>query len=155
VIDLAQKNVLHETGGPFAAGVFTNSGELIAIGTNSVTRLNLAPLHAEIVAILFAQQRLNSYSFRSSGLPPCELFTSCEPCAMCLGAVLWSGFSRVACGATKQDAEGIGFKEGPVPTEIDGYMRGQGIEIIRELLRPEAIHVLETYRKKRGPIYNA
>ncbi|HEX7024878.1 MAG TPA: hypothetical protein VF187_08680, partial [Gemmatimonadales bacterium] len=87
-------------------------------------------------------------------MPPHELVTSCEPCAMCLGAILWSGVTRVVMGASRQDATALEFEEGPVFPESYRYLESRGIEIVREVLRAEARAVLELYRERGGTIYN-
>lgn len=155
-IELSHQNVLRGAGGPFGAAVFEiDSGRLVAVGVNSVVRLNNSMLHAEIVAFMMAQQRLGSYSLRVDDGPGYELVTSCEPCAMCLGATLWSGVRRVVCGALRDDACRLSFDEGPVFPESLAYLRDRGIEIVRGVLRDEAKAVLELYRTGKGPIYNA
>jgi len=82
-----------------------------------------------------------------------ELFTSCEPCCMCLGATLWSGVSRIVCGATKDDAQAIGFDEGPVFEESYKHLEKAGVEVTRNVLREEAAKVLTRYGTS-GMIYN-
>src|SRR5690606_19030433 len=111
----ARENVLRNTGGPFGAAIFdADSGRLVSVGVNLVVPLNNSCLHAEIVAFMMAQAALGTYTLQSPDLPPHELYTSCEPCAMCLGAVLWSGVRRVVWSATRDDADSISFDEGPV-----------------------------------------
>ena len=73
---------------------------------------------------------------------------------MCLGAVLWSGVTRVICGAAREDAARLDFEEGPVFPESWQYLEGRGIEVVRGVLREEARGVLELYRKRGGEIYN-
>src|SRR5688500_17974614 len=95
-IELARQNVLNDTGGPFGAAIFEKaSGRLVDVGVNRVVPLNNSLLHAEIVAFMMAQARLRSYSLRAAKLPAHELVTSCEPCAMCLGACQWAGVDRI------------------------------------------------------------
>lgn len=154
-IALSRENVVQGSGGPFAAAIFEReSGRLIAVGVNSVTRLNNCVLHGEIVAFMMAQARLGNFSLGAPGMPPHELVTSCEPCAMCLGAILWSGVTRVVMGASRQDATALEFEEGPVFPESYRYLESRGIEIVREVLRAEARAVLELYRERGGTIYN-
>lgn len=154
-IRLARENVTHGTGGPFGAAVFErDSGRLVAVGVNGVVRLNNATAHAEMVALQLAQRRVVSYTLGGDGQPAHELFTSCAPCAMCLGAVLWSGVTRLVCGAGRADAERIDFDEGPVFAESYAYLRARGIEIVTELLREEACAVLDEYKAKGGVVYN-
>nr|MBA3258060.1 nucleoside deaminase [Gemmatimonadales bacterium] len=78
----------------------------------------------------------------------------CEPCAMCLGATLWSGVRRLVCGATREDAAALGFDEGPVFPESYAYLESRGIEVIRSVLREDAAAVLDLYQRSGGPIYN-
>ncbi len=154
-IALSRLNVERETGGPFGAAVFElETGRLVGIGVNSVVRLNSSTLHAEVVALMLAEQQLASFSLAAPGLPTHELVTSCEPCAMCLGATLWSGVKRLVCGATRSDATRLGFDEGPVFKASYEYLAHAGIEIAREVCRAEARAVLELYRSKSGKIYN-
>ena len=152
-IRLAQENIEHDTGGPFGAAVFEReSGLLVAVGVNSVVRLNNSTLHAEMVAFQLAEKRIAAYSLRSGGHP--ALFTSCEPCAMCLGATLWSGVTRLAYDGLREDAERAQFDEGPVFAESYAYIEARGVEVVRGLLREEAQVVLERYRALGGEVYN-
>jgi tRNA(Arg) A34 adenosine deaminase TadA len=155
-IRLAGENVERGTGGPFGAVIVERtSGRLVGVGVNSVVRLNNSALHGEIVAIMMAQQRVKSYTLAAPGMPAHELVTSCEPCAMCLGGALWSGVRRIVCGATRDDATRLMFEEGPVFPQSYAYLEERGIEITRNVLRVEAKAVLERYRARGGPIYNA
>src|SRR4029078_4201259 len=95
-IDLSRQNVDRGTGGPFGAAIFeSDEGKLVALGVNSVVRLNQSSLRAEMVAYSRAEARVGSYTLAAPGLPRHTLYTSCEPCAMCLGAALWSGVHRL------------------------------------------------------------
>lgn len=155
VVALARENTQRGTGGPFAAAVFeSGTGALVSLGVNLVPSLGLSVLHAEIVAIMLAQRRAGSYTLSGPGMPRHELVTSCEPCAMCLGAVLWSGVRRLVCGAAREDAEEIGFDEGPVFAESYDYLAGRGIEVVRRVERAAARDVLTTYAADAGVIYN-
>jgi len=154
-IALSRENVVRKTGGPFGAAVFErDSGRLVAVGVNGVTRHNNCTLHGEMVAFMMAQARLGNFSLGAPGMPAHELVTSCEPCAMCLGAILWSGVVRVVCGAARQDASELKFEEGPVFPESYRYLEERGIEILHRVLRGEARAVLELYRAQGGAIYN-
>jgi tRNA(Arg) A34 adenosine deaminase TadA len=152
---LSRENVERETGGPFGAAVFEReSGRLVAVGMNSVVRLNNCTLHGEVMAVMMAQSRLDCFTLRTEGGPAYELVTSCEPCAMCLGATLWSGVRRLVCGAGRDDALRLGFDEGPVFPESYAYLEERGIQVVHGMLRDEANAVLEMYRERQGPIYN-
>lgn len=104
-VQLALDNVIDNTGGPFGA-VVVKDGEIVGIGQNHVTRLNDPTAHAEVQALRAACQFLNSYQ-----LDDCELYTSCEPCPMCLGAIFWARPKAVYFACTKEDAANIGFDD--------------------------------------------
>ncbi|TYT75200.1 nucleoside deaminase [Desulfobotulus mexicanus] len=152
---LAAENVRQDTGGPFGSAIFDQeSGRLLGVGVNRVFPLNNATLHGEMVAIMMAQKALASFTLHGPGKTR-ELFTSCEPCAMCLGAILWSGVSRVVCAAAAEDARAIGFDEGPVFDASYAYLENAGIRVIRHFMAEEGREVLESYSSKGGVIYNA
>ncbi len=154
-VRLSRENVERGTGGPFGAAVLeAGSGRLVAVGVNSVVRLANAVLHGEIVAIMLAQRRLGTFSLAAAGLPAHELATSCDPCAMCLGALLWSGVRRVVCGAGREDATRLAFDEGPVFPQSYAYLEARGVAFARGVCRDEAREVLELYRRRAGVIYN-
>lgn len=154
-VRLARENVERGSGGPFGAAIFErDTGLLISVGVNSVVRLNNCTLHAEMVAYQLAQKRITSYTLAADGHPAHELFTSCEPCAMCLGATLWSGVHRVVIAASREDAIAIGFDEGPVFAESFAYLRERGVEIVEGVLRAEGREVLKRYHALGGPVYN-
>ena len=157
VIGLSRKNVEHASGGPFAAGVFTApSGRLLAAGVNRVEPLSLSPAHAEIMAIAFAQKRLRHWDLGRDAALPSELVASSQPCLMCLGAVLWSGVTRLVYSAPAVDVTSIlGFDEGPLPAAWPGELSKRGITVEGGRLRGEAVAVLELYRSKQGTVYNS
>ena len=153
-IALATENVQRGMGGPFGAVIVEEeSGRLVAVGMNRVVPENNSILHAEMIAFMMAQRRVGSYTLGGPGLPAHTLVSSCEPCAMCLGATLWSGVRRLVCGATRDDAMRARFDEGPVFPESYRYLEDRGIAIVRGLLRAEARVVLERYGVS-GEIYN-
>ena len=155
-IELARQNVVRGTGGPFGAAIFERStGALLSVGVNSVVRLNNSTVHAEMLAIMTAQHRIGSYTLAGSESTSYELFSSCDPCAMCLGAILWSGLRRVITGADRDDATALGFEEGPVFPQSYTYLEERGVAIRRGVARQEAAAVLELYRRTGGQIYNA
>jgi tRNA(Arg) A34 adenosine deaminase TadA len=155
-IELSRQNVVRGTGGPFGAAIFEHStGALISVGVNSVVRLNNSALHAEMLAIMMAQHRLGSFTLAASPTASYDLVSSCDPCAMCLGAVLWSGVRRMVTGADRDDATALSFEEGPVFLQSYTYLQERGVAITRSVLRQEAAAVLELYRRQGGQIYNA
>jgi tRNA(Arg) A34 adenosine deaminase TadA len=156
VIRLAQLNIEHQTGGPFGAGIFeSRTGRLIAIGVNLVESANCSIAHAEMVAIAVAQQAAGSYDLGSEEGTAYELVTSAEPCAMCLGAIPWSGVQNLVCGARDEDARRIGFDEGAKPDHWVESLESRGIRVLRDVLREQAQAVLLDYQKRGGLIYNA
>lgn len=153
-IRLSRENVERGTGGPFGAAVFERqSGRLVAVGVNEVMPLRNSTVHAEILALQCAEQRVRSYSLHEAGAEH-DLFTSCAPCAMCLGATLWSGVTRLVAAADREDAERAAFDEGPVFAESYAYLRARGIAVVRGFLREEAAAVIEQYRRLGGVAYN-
>jgi tRNA(Arg) A34 adenosine deaminase TadA len=156
VIQLARKNVDVGTGGPFGAGIFDmQSGRLVAPGVNMVIPGHCSVAHAEIAAIMVAQKIKGTFDLGEKGLPPMELVSSTEPCAMCLGAVVWSGVRRLVCGARDGDARDIGFDEGPKPKDWTGALEARGIAVLRDIARRDAVAVLKHYADQGGSIYNA
>jgi tRNA(Arg) A34 adenosine deaminase TadA len=156
VIELSRLNVERGTGGPFGAGVFDSStNSLVAPGINLVTTTNLSVAHAEIVAIMIAQQVVGHFDLGSQGRPPYELVASTEPCAQCFGSVPWSGVRRLVCGARDEDARSIGFDEGPKLPDWVSSLEQRGISVVRDVCRDEAAAVLRDYAESGGEIYNA
>lgn len=150
VIDLARMSIKNG-GGPFGAAVFNqHTGELIAPGVNWVVPGKSSLLHAEVMALALAEQTLGSYELASHG--SFELVTSVEPCCQCLGVLLWAGVASVVCGAHSEDAQAIGFNEGPRSLHWEQELKQRGISVIRGVMRPQAVEVLQSYT---GEIYNS
>lgn len=157
VIRFARLNVQRQTGGPFAAGVFErDSGRLIVIGVNRVMPLNCSTAHAEVMALSLAQQQLGVYDLGGPGLPAHQLVVNWSPCAMCFGAVLWSGIRSLVIAGAGPEMEGItGFDEGPMPTEWRTELARRGIELTEDLLRQEALADFKTFAASEAVVYNA
>ncbi len=152
VLDLARRHVAEQTGGPFVAAIFDRAGGLVSIGVNLVVPSSAAIAHAEIMAIALAGQRHGHFDL---GALDAELVTSTEPCAMCLGAVSWSGVRRLICGARDEDARAVGFDEGLKPEGWVDHLRDRGIAVERDVQRAEAAAVMRDYASGGGAIYNA
>jgi tRNA(Arg) A34 adenosine deaminase TadA len=153
---LARENIAQKTGGPFGAAIFDcSTNELVAPGVNLVLSSQCSVLHAEIVAIMVAQRIANSFDLSRSGLPSLELVASAAPCAMCLGAIPWSGIRRLVCGARDEDARAIGFDEGAKVADWIGALRERGIETLTDVCRDEARAVFQAYSSSDGVIYNS
>jgi tRNA(Arg) A34 adenosine deaminase TadA len=156
VIGASRKNVEEGTGGPFAAAIFErDTGKLISLGVNLVTAQGLSILHAEMIAFALAQRKLGHYDLGRKGRAVHELVTSTEPCAMCFGAIFWSGVQRVVCAATDADARAIGFDEGAKPEQWRSTLAERDVEVVCGLKQAEAAAVLNWYAEQGGPIYNA
>jgi tRNA(Arg) A34 adenosine deaminase TadA len=156
VVELSRLNVAHGTGGPFGAGVFDlSTNRLVAPGVNLVATTNLSAAHAEMVAIMITQQVLGHFDLGGEGLPQYELVASTEPCAMCFGAIPWSGVRRLVCGAREEDARDIGFDEGPKVSAWVAALEQRSISVATDVCRDEAASVLRYYVESGGMIYNA
>ncbi|UWX58465.1 nucleoside deaminase [Chlorobaculum sp. MV4-Y] len=156
VIDASRKNVEEGSGGPFAAAVFEiGSGQLVSLGVNLVFTQKSSILHAEMVAIALAQKQLDAYDLGSPDMPAHELVTSTEPCAMCFGAIPWSGIRHLVTGAFSEDAKAIGFDEGPKPENWTEELEARGIRVTTCVEREAAREVLQLYARTGGHIYNS
>lgn len=157
IIKFAQMNVQHKTGGPFAAGIFErDTGKLIVIGVNRVIPFNCSSAHAEILAISLAQHHLGVYDLGAEGLAAHQMVVNWRPCAMCFGALLWSGLrSLVIAGSGPELEEITGFDEGPIHPQWQGELEKRGIELINNVLREQAIVAYEEFAASREFVYNA
>jgi len=154
-IQLAEENARNGTGGPFGAAIFEKiSGKLFSIGVNRVIETYCSVAHAEVLAISIAQQKLKIFDLSALGYSKYELFTSCEPCAMCIGLIHWSGIRTIVCGAREDDARLIGFDEGPKHHEWVEELENRGVSVLRDICRPQAQAALNRYKEIGGRIYN-
>jgi guanine deaminase len=140
-IRLSQSKMRGNHGGPFGAVVVRN-GKIIGRGWNQVTSTNDPTAHAEMVAIRAACRRLKSFQ-----LDGCELYTSCEPCPMCLAAIYWARLERVYYGNTRQDAQRIEFDDDLIYQEVATPIAKRQIPM-QQLLRPEALAVFKEWATK-------
>ena len=155
VIELSRLNILHKTGGPFAAAVFDiQTHQLIAPGVNLVVPSHTSLAHAEMVALTVAQQQQQSFNLTAHHNMTFELISSTEPCAMCMSALPWSGIHSLVCGARDHDARNIGFDEGNKPKNWQQHLSSQGIHVTQDICRWEAANILKMYCKNSGLIYN-
>lgn len=139
-IRLSIENVANG-GGPFGA-VIARDGEIIATGVNRVTVNNDPTAHAEVSAIRSASQRLGTFN-----LSDCEIFTSCEPCPMCLGAIYWARLKKVYYANTKADAKAIGFDDSFIYDELALPQDKRKLPA-EAMLRNEAIKAFEAWQDK-------
>jgi guanine deaminase len=142
-IALSIENVRSGSGGPFAALVVRGES-ILAIGTNQVTKLKDPTAHGEIVAIRTACQVIGSFQ-----LIDCDLYTTCEPCPMCMGAIYWARLAKVYYANTRDDAAGIGFDDSFIYDQI-GLRPGERKIPMVQLMREQA---LEAFRQwERSPV---
>ena len=157
VLGLAARNVAERTGGPFAAAVVEHgTGLLVSVGVNVVLPQRCSLAHAEVMALGLAQSARRTHDLSAPDLPRMQLVSSAQMCAMCLGAVVWSGVVEVAFSATAEDVIGtIGFDEGPTPPDYAQALQQRGIGVVAGVLREEGQAVLRRYAADGGPVYNA
>ncbi|RDC56474.1 nucleoside deaminase [Pedobacter chinensis] len=139
-IELSVQNVTESIGGPFGA-VIVKDGKLIAKSANKVTSTNDPTAHAEVSAIRLACQELNTFD-----LSGCVVYTSCEPCPMCLGAIYWSRIETIYYANTKADAEHIGFSDKFIYDELDKPMDKRTLPVV-QLMRDEALEAFKLWEK--------
>jgi len=144
-IRMAVENVRAGHGGPFAALV-VRDGEVIATGVNQVTSVNDPTAHAEIVAIRAACRALGHFQ-----LTGCDVYASCEPCPMCLGAIYWARPARVFFAASREDAAAAGFDDSLIYSELEKNWDERRIPMIG-LMRDEAQGAFQEWRAKRDRV---
>ena len=142
----ADNGIAKEEGGPFGAVIVDKEGNVVSNGNNKVILTNDPTAHAEIVAIRNACKNLGTYD-----LTGYSLYTSCEPCPMCLSAIIWANIKDVFYGCTKKDAANIGFRD----DAIYEYLKGNNDDLIHleKMDRDECIKTFEEYNKKNGVNY--
>ncbi len=142
----AEEGINRGEGGPFGAVIIDKEGHIISNGNNQVIKNNDPTAHAEIVAIREACKKLNTYD-----LSDYILYTSCEPCPMCLSAIIWANIKEVYYGCTKEDAGEIGFRD----DMIYDYLKGNNFNLIdlKKMDREECLEVFKKYKEIGGVIY--
>ena len=133
-------------GGPFGAVITDKAGNIIATGNNQVLKNNDPTAHAEIMAIRNACKKLNTYDLSNY-----ILYTSCEPCPMCLSAIIWSNIKEIYYACTREDAANIGFRD----DLIYEYLKGNNKDLInlKQIDRNECIALFEKYQDENKTIY--
>ncbi len=142
----ADNGIEKQEGGPFGAVIVDEKGIIIANGNNRVLKNNDPTAHAEIVAIRNACEKLGTYD-----LSGCTLYTSCEPCPMCLSAIIWANIKTVYFGNTKKDAAEIGFRDDMIYKYLEG--KQNDLLDLKQIDREECIKTFEKYKKENGIIY--
>jgi tRNA(Arg) A34 adenosine deaminase TadA len=149
-IALSRENV-EQGGAPFGA-VVGQGNRVVAAGVNRVLASGMSIAHAEIVTLMRAQQVVQAGPQLTGDM---TLYTSTEPCCQCYGAVVWSGVTRLVCGASTHDAEAIGFDEGPKPERWREELERRGIRVSANLCADEAREVLQRYVARGGRIFGS
>ncbi len=157
-IELSRRNLEAGTGGPFGAAVFNADDRLVAVGVNVVLPQNTSLGHAETMAYMLAQQRLQRARLNrdDAGEPEGRytLATSAQPCCQCYGATIWAGIDRLLIGARAEDVMALTeFDEGPLPGDWIGELDKRGIEVVRDIHRDDARAVLRAYGEQGGRRY--
>ncbi|MCX2584585.1 nucleoside deaminase [Pedobacter sp. MR22-3] len=137
-IALSVENVTENIGGPFGA-VIVKDGKFIAGSANKVTSTNDPTAHAEVSAIRLACAQLNTFD-----LDGCVIYTSCEPCPMCLGAIYWAKIDTIYYANTKTDAENIGFSDKFIYEELDKPMEKRSLPLV-QMMRNEALQAFKLW----------
>ncbi|MCU1343293.1 MAG: tRNA-specific adenosine-34 deaminase [Candidatus Acidoferrum typicum] len=144
-IELSIENVRSRRGGPFGA-VVVKEGEIIAEGVNCVTKLNDPTAHAEVMAIREACRKLKMFE-----LTNCEIYTSCEPCPMCLGAIYWARLTRLFFGNTAADAARIGFDDSLIYSEISQTHSRRKISMV-QMMHKEALQAFLSWQEQSNKV---
>lgn len=144
-IQLSLDNVLSGNGGPFGA-VIVKDGEIVAEGVNRVTVANDPTAHAEVTAIREACARLGVFD-----LAGCEMYTSCEPCPMCLGAIYWARLARVFYGNVASDAAEIGFDDSFIYREFSQALNARSIPMV-QMMRGQALAAFRAWQQKPNKV---
>ncbi|MEO8366136.1 MAG: nucleoside deaminase [Pseudoxanthomonas sp.] len=153
-IELSRINTEAATGGPFGAAVFGPDHQIISIGVNRVLPQNSSLAHAETMAYMLAQQRLQTARLNERVGGTVTLATSSQPCCQCYGATIWAGIDRLLIGARSEDVmELTEFDEGPLPADWIGELNKRGIEVVRDINRDSAREVLRFYGELGGQRY--
>ncbi len=142
-INLAKENLKLQNGGPFGAIVVKN-GKIIGRGVNTVTTQNDPTAHAEVNAIREACSNLNSFQ-----LEDCEIYSSCEPCPMCLGAIYWARPKKLYFAASRNDAAKAGFDDSKIYKEIELPVTARELPS-EQLMHKEAAHVFNTWNNLKN-----
>jgi guanine deaminase len=144
-IQLSIDNVLSGNGGPFGA-VIVKDGSIIAEGVNRVTSSNDPTAHAEVIAIREACSKLGAFQ-----LEGCDIYTSCEPCPMCLGAIYWARLGRIYYGNVAADASAIGFDDSFIYRELAHELPQRSIPMV-EMMREQALAAFRAWQQKPNKI---
>jgi tRNA(Arg) A34 adenosine deaminase TadA len=156
VLDLAERNMRACTGGPFAAALFEgDSGVFVAAGVNRVVPESCSAAHAEMVALSLAQQQLGTHDLGGPGMPAMQLVVNWRPCAMCFGALPWSGIRSLVIAGSDDTLERLtGFDEGPIHPQWREQLEARGIAVVDNICYDRACTLFEAFAASGAPVYN-
>lgn len=143
--EAAMIGINQKEGGPFGAVITDQEGTIIAVGNNKVLREKDPTAHAEMVAIRNACKKLNTID-----LSNCVLYTTCEPCPMCLSAIIWANIQKVYFACNRKDAKNIGFRDDDIYEFIKGNNQ---IISLQELDREDCLAMMKNYQQNGGNLY--
>lgn len=143
---MAKNGMTYNEGGPFGAVITDKNGNIIATGNNQVLKSNDPTAHAEVMAIRNACAKLNTYDLSNY-----VLYTSCEPCPMCLSAIIWANIKDIYYACTREDASKIGFRDDIIYEYLEG--KNKDLISLTQIDRDECINLFEEYKKQNKTIY--
>jgi len=155
--ELAARNHVEGNGGPFAAIVVDRTtSSVVSVGVNVVLSTNKSSLHAEVMALSLAQERLGTWDLGASDAQDLELVVNWRPCTMCYGALVWSGVKHLVIAGDGPECEELtGFDEGPMPADWVGELEKRGISVTIGVQREAAVEVFAEFGRSGATVYNA
>jgi len=154
---LAARNYVEGNGGPFAAIVVDRAtSEVVSVGVNAVLSTKKSSVHAEVMALSLAQEKLGAWDLGASEEQDLELVVNWRPCTMCYGALVWSGVKHLVIAGDGPECEDLtGFDEGPMPADWIGELEKRGISVTIGVQREAAVEVFAEYGRSGATVYNA
>jgi tRNA(Arg) A34 adenosine deaminase TadA len=156
VLGLAEQNMREASGGPFAAALFErDSGAFVVAGVNRVVPTCCSLAHAEMVTLALAQQQFGTHDLGGAGMPALQLVVNWRPCAMCFGAIPWSGIRSLVIAGSDDTVERLtGFDEGPIHPNWRAELAARGIELIDGVGYERACELFRAFAASGAPVYN-
>ena len=155
--ELAARNHVEGNGGPFAALVVDRAtSSIVSVGVNVVLSTKKSSVHAEVMALSLAQEKLGAWDLGASDAQDLELVVNWRPCTMCYGALVWSGVKHLVIAGDGPECEDLtGFDEGPMPADWIGELEKRGISVTIGVQREEAVEVFAEFGRSGATVYNA
>lgn len=147
-VDQAHRTMTQKIGGPFGAVIVNKDGEVISVASNTVLRDHDPSAHAEVNAIRIACRKLHTHD-----LSGCELYTTAQPCPMCLSATIWANIRKIHYGCTAEDAEEIGFRDKYIYDFIEGQCKDESVVEMDIVERDKCLELFKEYHKNNLEMY--